>query len=132
AVGGWSGSGKTTVARAIAPAIGPAPGAVLLRSDTVRKAMAGVAETERLPEHAYTRESSARVYAALRDRAAATLAAGHAALVDAVHGSEEEREAIAAVARAAGIAFLGLWLDLPQADAARRVTGRRGDASDAD
>src|SRR5690606_8417690 len=44
AVGGLSGTGKTTLARALAPRIGAAPGALHLRSDVLRKQMAGVAE----------------------------------------------------------------------------------------
>ena len=40
AVGGLSGSGKSTLALGVAPAIGGAPGAVVLRSDETRKQLA--------------------------------------------------------------------------------------------
>ena len=49
---GESGSGKSTIARAIAPRIGAAPGAVILRSDEIRKRLAGLAPEQRLPESA--------------------------------------------------------------------------------
>ena len=49
AVGGLSGTGKSVLARALAPHVAPAPGAVLIRSDVERKAMFGVAQTEKLP-----------------------------------------------------------------------------------
>src|SRR3546814_5282781 len=60
AVGGASGSGKTTVARALAPGVGAAPGALVLRSDEVRKALFGAGETDRLPAQAYTGDWHAR------------------------------------------------------------------------
>ena len=56
AVGGLSGTGKSVLARALAPIIMPQPGAVVLRSDVLRKQKFGVNETERLPEIAYQPE----------------------------------------------------------------------------
>ena len=53
AVGGLSGTGKSMLARALAPALPPLPGAVVLRSDVERKTLFGARETERLPETAY-------------------------------------------------------------------------------
>ena len=49
AVGGLSGTGKTRLARMLAPHIGPMPGAVIVRSDVERKALFGVGETDKLP-----------------------------------------------------------------------------------
>ncbi len=132
AVGGLSGTGKTTLARALAPALGRAPGALHLRSDVLRKQLAGVAELERLPAAAYAQEASDRVYAELRGRAAAALRAGQSVIVDAVCAKPDERVALAEVAAAAGVAFTGLWLEAAPETLAARVTQRRGDASDAD
>jgi aminoglycoside phosphotransferase family enzyme/predicted kinase len=132
AVGGLSGTGKTTLARALAPALGRAPGALHLRSDVLRKRLAGVAELERLPAGAYTQEASDRVYAGLREQAAAALGAGQSVIVDAVCARPAERAALAGVAAAAGVAFTGLWLEAAPETLAARVTQRRGDASDAD
>ena len=42
AIGGISGTGKSTLARALAPGLGAAPGAVVLRSDVIRKKLFGV------------------------------------------------------------------------------------------
>ena len=53
AVGGLSGTGKTALARALAPQIAPMPGAVVVRSDVERKALFGADETEKLPAAAY-------------------------------------------------------------------------------
>ena len=54
AVGGLSGSGKTTLARRLAPSVGVAPGALILRSDLIRKMLLGVAPTTRLGPEGYT------------------------------------------------------------------------------
>ena len=42
AIGGLSGAGKSVVARRMAPTLGAAPGALVLRSDVVRKSLLGV------------------------------------------------------------------------------------------
>ena len=56
----------------------------IVRSDVERKALFGVGETEKLPADAYTDEVTARVYAALADKARRIVAAGHSVIVDAV------------------------------------------------
>ena len=130
AVGGLSGTGKSLLARALAADLAPAPGAVVLRSDVERKALFGLAETERLPPQAYERKVTLRVYAALEDKARRVLAAGHSAVADAVFADTQER---AGVARAAGSAvFHGLFLTAPLNVRVTRVAGRARDASDAD
>ena len=131
AVGGLSGSGKSTLAAALAPHLGPLPGAVHLRSDVERKRLHGTPELERLPQEAYSIEATQQVYATLRARAEAILAAGHGVIVDAVHQRPDERAEIAAIAHESGVDFLGLWLEAPVEALAGRVEARRGDASDA-
>lgn len=132
AVGGLSGTGKSVLARELAPDLLPAPGAVVLRSDVLRKVLAGVGETTRLPADAYTAETTARVYAELVARAGRALAAGHGVVADAVFATRAERDAIAAAAREAGVPFRGLFLVADLATRLARVDGRRADASDAD
>ena len=131
AIGGLSGTGKTRLARALAPMIGPMPGAVIVRSDVERKALFGVGETERLPEQGYDTAVTARVYAALAEKARRVLAAGHAAIVDAVFAHPDERAAMAAAAETAGIPLQGLFLTADLQARLARVGNRRGDASDA-
>jgi uncharacterized protein len=131
AIGGVSGTGKSTLARQLAPGLGAAPGAVILRSDVIRKQMYGLALEERLPPEGYQKEVSRRVYGALTERAAALVGAGHAAIIDAVFLDPEERAQIERVATDAGVSFRGLWLTAPEDVLVRRVSARRGDASDA-
>jgi predicted kinase len=131
AVGGLSGTGKSTLAHGLAPSLGKCPGAVVIRSDIVRKQLAGVSDSVRLPGSSYTPQMSAQVYARVAEIAAATLASGFTAITDAVYGMEHERDAIAEVARGAKVRFDGLWLDAPRSVLEQRVSARVGDASDA-
>jgi aminoglycoside phosphotransferase family enzyme/predicted kinase len=132
AVGGLSGTGKSLLARMLCPHIAPVPGAVLLRSDVIRKRMFGSAETERLPPETYTPEVSEKIYAALSEAARAVIAAGHSVVVDAVFAKPEERQALDELARTLGVLFHGLFLKADLSIRLARVGGRTGDASDAD
>jgi predicted kinase len=68
----------------------------------------------------------------LVDKARRTVAAGHSAIVDAVFSDAIERDALAAIARANGVAFAGLFLTADLATRIARIGRRTGDASDAD
>lgn len=129
AIGGLSGSGKSHLSRGLAGRIG---GARHLRSDVLRKALAGLSSPEhRLAAAAYTQASSDRVYAVMREQAAELLGDGIPVICDAVFAKPRERADIAQVAAAAGVPFQGIWLDASRATMAARVEGRHGDASDA-
>ncbi|GMG82711.1 bifunctional aminoglycoside phosphotransferase/ATP-binding protein [Paralimibaculum aggregatum] len=127
AVGGPSGSGKSTLARALADRMG----AVVLRSDAIRKGLRGVAETEALPPEAYAPAASAEVYAAMLARARMALGGAMPVVLDATHLDPGERARAAALAAAAGAGFQGLWLAAPGETLAGRIRGRGPDASDA-
>jgi uncharacterized protein len=131
AVGGLPGAGKSTLAAQLAAEIGCPPGAVHLRSDIERKLLFGAAETERLPESAYSREATDSVYARLRRKAALALKAGQSVIADAMHGHQAERAAISGIAKETGAPFHGLWLEAPVSVLLDRVARRSGDASDA-
>jgi aminoglycoside phosphotransferase family enzyme/predicted kinase len=130
--GGLSGTGKSVLARMLAPELAPAPGALVLRSDVERKAMFGVAETERLPAEAYRPEVTTALYAALNEKAMRIAKAGHSVIVDAVFARSDERAAVEDMARQAGVEFHGLFLTADVKTRIERVGGRVGDASDAD
>jgi len=127
AIGGLSGTGKSTLAAALAPSLG----ARVLRSDVIRKRLFGVAPEIRLPASAYTPKVSRRVYQTLRQEAAAALVAGYSVIIDAVSLKPAERQSLVAVAEAAGVPFTGVWLAAPSAAMLRRLRARRHDASDA-
>jgi predicted kinase len=132
AIGGLSGTGKSTLARILAPAIGAAPGAVHLRSDEIRKELAGVPMLQRLGPDWYSAQMSERVYGALVERAAQMLRSGHSVIVDAVYARSSERKRIEQVAIAEAVPFTGIWLEAPEPVLVSRTEQRRNDASDAE
>ncbi len=132
AVGGLSGTGKSVLSRALAAYVGRAPGAVVLRSDVIRRELAGAGPTGKLGQEHYTAEASIAVYAEMRARARICLDAGQAVIADAVHARPDERAALADLATTAGVPFTGFWLEAPVDVLTRRLDARRDDASDAD
>ncbi len=131
AVGGFSGSGKTTAGEACAARIGPPPGARIVESDRIRKAIHGVAAETRLSDEAYKPEVSRRVYAEITQRSLAIAAAGGTVLADAVFDRSQDRDAIEHAALEAGVPFAGFWLDAPAQVLRDRVAARKGGPSDA-
>lgn len=132
AVGGLSGTGKTSLARMLGGLVGRAPGARILRSDILRKRIAGVAPETKLPRSQYTKRAGDRSYQKLRAQASRHLADGDSVIADATFARVEERLAMVHVALRAHVPFAGLWLEVPIETRARRVRGRHSDASDAD
>ncbi len=118
------GSGKSTVARGLAPGLG----AVVLRSDEIRKRRFGVAPEQRLPAAGYAAAVSQAVFAEISAAAGVIAGGGHAVVADATYMDPEHRASIAGSAER----FLGVWLEVPMEELERRVAARRGDASDAD
>ena len=131
AIGGASGTGKSTLGRALAPDLAPLWGAVTLRSDVARKRLLGLPPEARAPEASYTQEMSDKVYASMMADALAALRCGATVLLDAAFLKGRERAAAAALAEQAGARFDGLWLDADLETRRERVAARRGDASDA-
>jgi predicted kinase len=116
----------------LAHRIGPAPGAIHIRSDIVRKQLLKRDQFQTLGPGGYAPEVSARTYGEIRQRAEAVLKQGHAVTLDAVHGEETDREAARKLAAHVGCAFVGVWLEAPVQTRATRVSARGPDASDAD
>ncbi|HVM82908.1 MAG TPA: AAA family ATPase [Candidatus Binatia bacterium] len=132
AIGGLSGTGKSTVAAVAAGVVDTAPAARVLRSDVVRKRQFGAAPEQKLPAEAYGEAATARVYAVLLEEAAAALKAGRSVILDSVAAKPEERASFADLARRLRVPFDGIWLEAPAEVLMGRVGARHGDASDAD
>ncbi|MDP6173275.1 MAG: AAA family ATPase [Rhodospirillales bacterium] len=132
AIGGLSGTGKSSLAAGLAPGLGASPGAFIVRSDAIRKRLAGAGPHERLAPEFYGPDMGQRTYAQLMEDARTGLEAGHSVIADAVFARPDERAAIARVAGGLGLPFQGLWLDAPAHLLESRVTDRRNDVSDAD
>ncbi|MFN7307544.1 MAG: AAA family ATPase [Alphaproteobacteria bacterium] len=131
AVGGLQGTGKSTLARGLAPALGAAPGAVLLRTDELRKRHFGLTPEQPLPREAYTEAVSAAIHEELFMIAKAALRQGHAVALDAMFLEARHRREAAEIAACIGVPFQGFWLEAPMEILKSRILARRGDASDA-
>lgn len=132
AIGGRSGTGKSTLARKIAPTFAPLPGAIILRSDVLRKRLAGYAPEAPLPPDAYGPGARQAVYAALADRAASILSAGYSCVLDATFLDPDSRQVVDQIGRDHGTPPKTFWLDAPPGTLRARIAGRHHDASDAD
>ena len=131
AIGGLSGSGKTTVAEALAAHVAAPPGARIVESDRIRKALHGVPAETRLPDKAYRPEVSEQVYREMARRTDLILAEGGSVVADAVYDRPHDRARIEQAAIRLQAPFLGVWLDASTDVLWQRVDQRRGGPSDA-
>lgn len=131
-VGGLPGTGKSTLARGLA---GQASFHVI-RSDTVRKELAGLAPRESAEaafgSGIYTEEWSDRTYGACLERARRRLFRGERVIVDASFHREERRRAFLEAGRRHGARVLLLICDAAPEIVRGRMAARGEDASDAD
>ncbi|MCA9491395.1 MAG: AAA family ATPase, partial [Myxococcales bacterium] len=126
-VGGRPGTGKTTVARFLEEL-----GWVVVRSDVVRKELAGLEESERLDPGAYDLGSRERVYGASFRRAGALLSAGKRVVVDASFTRDAWRVELLELAARYGVPCSFVRCIAPDSVVEERLSHRTGDASDAD
>jgi aminoglycoside phosphotransferase family enzyme/predicted kinase len=131
AIGGLSGSGKTTLAEMLAAHVGAPPGARIVESDRVRKAMHGVPPETRLPQKAYRPEVSERVYREMAWRSGLILSEGGSVVADAVFDRADHRTMIEAEAAGRKVPFDGFWLAADPKLLWERIAARRGGPSDA-
>ncbi len=126
-VGGLPGTGKSTLARMLADRAGFAR----FRTDEVRKALAGVAEDQRLAPEFYSSEWTDRTYAECLRRAAENLFEGRRALIDATFRQEKHRRLFLDAATRWGVPAVWLLCQAEPATVRRRLALRQGDVSDA-
>jgi len=131
AVGGKSGTGKSVLAREMAALFLPLPGAIVLRSDVIRKELFGLEPLTALPKTAYTPEVTARVYQALIERSRQILDQGFSVVIDAAYLNESERDGLSQAANALGARFRPVFLTADVSIRLNRIKSRKRDASDA-
>lgn len=128
---GLPGTGKSTVARAAA---GPLD-ATVLRSDVVRKRLAGHAPTDRLvaadEQGIYAPAASDAVYAALLAEASGILAEGRSVIVDAAFAAAARRAPFRTAAERQGCRFVCVHVHAPEPIVLERLERRAADATEA-
>lgn len=131
-VGGLPGTGKSTLARRLADEAGMA----IIRSDVVRKELAGMPASApniaSVDAGIYTAEWTARTYADCLARAEQRLFAGERVLIDATFIAEEHRRTFLNAARNWGVRNLFFVCEASPDMVRGRLKARTGDASDAD
>lgn len=131
-VGGLPGTGKSTLAGALADRLGLS----LISSDRVRKELAGVpAERPMTATYGtglYDRAGTERTYAELLSRAGRLLGSGESVVLDASWTGAGYRAAAGELARRAGAELVELRCEAPTGLATERILTRSRGASDAD
>jgi aminoglycoside phosphotransferase family enzyme/predicted kinase len=131
-VGGLPGTGKSTLARGLAERAG----FTVIRSDTVRKELAGIPTEEPASnsyrQGIYTPEWTERTYAECLRRAERALFEGQRVLVDATFREERNRLVLLDAAARLRVPAVLLLCRAEPAVVRERLENRRGDASDAD
>jgi aminoglycoside phosphotransferase family enzyme/predicted kinase len=123
-VGGLPASGKSTLAAGLAGA----EGWTVLRSDVIRKELAGIPADQPAPaaldEGLYTPAATDAVYAELIRRAGVALERGESVILDASWGSRAHRRQAAARARAAAADVIELRCAVAREIAVSRIAAR--------
>ena len=128
---GLMGVGKTTLARALAIALG----AEMLRSDVIRKELAGIPPgrpgPESFAEGLYAPAMTARTYAELLHRAEGPLRRGDTVIVDAAFADNADRRQFFALAGRLGVPVRLLHLHCERELALARLDRRQAEGLDA-
>lgn len=123
-VGGGAGSGKSTLSQGLAGRLG----AVWLRSDEIRKDLAGLGHDDHCFSEPgagiYSAEMNARVYDELRRQTELLLSHGESVIVDATWSKATERMALRRVAETSAAEVHEVHCVLPRAIARERVVRR--------
>ena len=124
---GLSGSGKSTVARTIAQN----KGAIQLRSDAVRKHLAGLALDESGTDEIYTDEMTQKTYDRLLELGIMLAEAGHQIILDAKYDRIALRKSVIERAKHKNIPLTIIHCTAPRSILRDRLKKRQHDVSDA-
>lgn len=125
---GLSGSGKSTTAQALADQAG----AIRLRSDAVRKHLAGVPLYEKAPDSVYTSEMSDRTYTRLITLGVQLASQGYRVILDAKFDRSAKRQEAIATAQSQAIRVTFVHCTAPADVLKARVTQRSSNIADRD
>lgn len=125
---GLSGSGKSTTAGALASQVG----AIRLRSDAVRKHLAGVPLHEKAPHEIYSSAMSDKTYTRLIQLGVQLAIRGYRVILDAKFDRQKKRREAVTTAQSNDIMLTFLHCIAPKDVLKVRLNHRSGDIADAD
>lgn len=124
---GLSGSGKSTTAQQLAEQLG----AIRLRSDAVRKHLAGVPLHEKAGDEVYTAAMTDRTYTRLIELGTQLVNQGYRVILDAKFDRQAKRQEAMRIAQLRAIPITFLHCTAPAEVLKARVMARSGDIADA-
>jgi aminoglycoside phosphotransferase family enzyme/predicted kinase len=124
---GLSGSGKSTIARTIAPKIE----AIHLRSDVIRKHLAGVGLLEQAGDEIYTPEMTTKTYTRLANLATLLASQGFNVILDAKYDRQNLRDLVTQAATAQNIPWQIVYCQAPIEALKQRLGDRAAQGGDA-
>jgi hypothetical protein len=124
---GVSGSGKSTTARYLARQVG----AIHIRSDAVRKHLAGIPLLQRGGDDLYTPEMNQKTYARLLELGILLASQGFVVILDAKYDRQQLRQEAIAKAQEKQIPLQILYCTAPPEVLQQRLQHRSGDIADA-
>ena len=124
---GLSGAGKSTISKALSRELG----GIYIRSDAVRKHLAGVPLQERGDDSLYTTEMSQQTYTRLTELGGLLASLGYTVILDAKFDRVATRQLAIAQAQAHHVPLSIVHCDAPAEILAQRVRDRQGDIADA-
>jgi len=134
-IGGLTGSGKTTVADALAKKMTQhGQKTLVIDSDRIRKTLLNVSETTRLPQNAYTWEITERVISESQKQIKAAIKKGFNVLQCAMLSTFQTRQNQEDFAQKHSIPFTGIFIECDPEILKQRITHRKkqnDNASDA-
>ena len=124
---GLSGSGKTTIASELAPQLN----AIHIRSDAVRKHLAGIPLEQKAPAEIYSQEWNKKTYNELLRLGVLLAKQGFTIILDATYNRQQSREQIITETTPHNIPVAIIYCHAPQAVLRQRLIKRDNDISDA-
>lgn len=129
-IGGYSGTGKSTLSRALQTALPEKDNWVVLDADVIRKELMGVDPLTRLPDSAYTQQMHIRLQEEMFRRMEACLKQGRSVIANSVFLGAKTRDQVEKRIEGYGLPMAGIFLTADRPTLEKRIKNRTDDASD--
>lgn len=129
-IGGYSGTGKSTLSRALKQALPEKENWLVLDADVVRKELWGVDPLTTLPDEAYSMEMHIKLADEMIRRMKNAVQNGRSVISNSTYLNAEGRDKVENQITALGVPATGLFLTADQKTLKKRIRNRKEDPSD--